>query len=314
MASESNSSKLASGGEESKGKGKSNQAVVDYLQAPRKKRKSYVVLAAAENMENDTIAAIQKFMRTTFGKYTFVVARTPEEFLKYTVRNIVLAIVDDELAEREETMRLVRKAKEQKTDGPMPTLFLTKDPNSLLKAYQRELQLYHEVDEYLNIADSPRHAIFTKIKAGIESRYQRRGRRYKVTMPVYFQVLDSGETRFSGTILDFSIYGALLSVDENVHYFSGKDQLLIHIPVSQYFKGQSDIFRVAARVRRVLISGYQAGISWEYLSDEKMAVMTKILTSIVDASLSKSAAVTRAKIAKAQAEQALTRGAPKPPP
>jgi hypothetical protein len=314
MASESNSSKSAGGGEEPKGKSKSNQAVVDYLQAPRKKRKSYVVLAAGANMDSDTVSAIQKFMRTSFTKYSFVVARSPDDFLKYTARNIVLAIVDDELTDRDSTLRLVRKAKESKTDGPMPTLFLTKEPNALLKSYQRELQLYHEVDEYLNMADISRHAIFTKIKSGIESRSQRRGRRFKVSIPVSFQALETGETKYQGTIEDFSIYGALLSVEANVHYFSSKDQLLIHIPLSQYVKGQPDIFRVAARVRRVLISGYQAGISWEYMSDEKMAVMTKILTTIVDASLNRSAAVTRAKIAKAQAEHELTQRTAKPPP
>ena len=311
MAADSNSPKTA-GADETKGKGKSNQALADYLQAPRKKRKNYVLLAAGQNMDGDMVAAIQKFMKAAFAKYTFVVARSPDEFSKYTVRNIVLAIVDDEFTSREETLRLVRKAKEQKTDGPMPTLFLTKDPNTLLKGYQKELQLYHEVDEYLNISDVPRHAIFTKIKAGIESKYQRRGRRYKISMPISFQVLDSGERRFSGTILDFSIYGALLEVDGNSHHFSGKDQLLIHIPVSQYAKGNADIFRISARVRRVLISGSQAGISWEYLSDEKMAMMTRILTTIVDATLGKSAAVTRAKIAKSQADQQLTRGASNP--
>jgi hypothetical protein len=314
MANDSGNSKSASGGDDSKGKGKSNQAVVDYLQAPRKKRKSYVVMAASDNVDGDTVAAIQKYMRSAYSKLSFVVARSAEDFEKYNGRNIVLLIMDDMLEDREKTLEIVRKSKEGKTDGPMPTLFLTRDPSSLLIAYQKTLKLYHEVDEYIDISSSPRHAIFTKIKSGIDSKYQRRGRRYKVTMPVHFQTLDTGEVKFSGKLLDFSIYGALLEIsDQDAHNFSTRDQLLLHLPVSQYLKGQPDVFRIAARVRRVLISGGQAGISWEYVSNDKMTIMSDLLTTIVDQSLAKSATATRAKFAKAQADQDLTRGGAKPP-
>jgi hypothetical protein len=314
MAIDSGNSKSVAASDESKGKGKSNQAVVDYLQAPRKKRKSYVVLVAGENIDSETIAAIQKFMRTTYQKLSFAVAKSAEDFDKYNGRNIVLAIIDDQILERTETMNLVRKTKEGKTDGPVPVLFLTKDPPALLEAYQKNLQLYHEVDEYLDISHAPRHAIFTKIKAGIDSKNQRKGRRYKVSIPVHFQTLDTGETKFAGRLLDFSIYGALLEIDElNAHHFTSRDQLQIHLPISKFLKGKSDVFRISARVRRVLISGGQAGISWEYISNEKMATMSELLTSIVDQSLAKSAAASRAKIAKAQADQNLTRANPKPP-
>ena len=53
--SESNSSKNASAAEDSKGKGKSGQAIEEFLQAPKKKRKSYVILAAGDGVDADTI-------------------------------------------------------------------------------------------------------------------------------------------------------------------------------------------------------------------------------------------------------------------
>jgi PilZ domain len=313
VATDSPSSKQASNGEETKGKGKTNQAVVDYLQAPRKKRKSYVVMAAGPNIDQDTISAVQRFMRTQFSKLAFVVVRSAEDFVKYSVRNIILAIIDDEMLSRVDTLKLVKRIKEQKNDGPMPTLFITKDSSALVKDYQNELRLWHEVDEYFFIPDAPRHALFSKIKSGLDNKYQRRGKRYKTAIPMSFQVLDSGEKKFRGTILDFSIHGALLQVEEGAHFFSPKDQIIIHIPISQFIKGGADVFRLSARVRRVLISGDKAGISWEYLSEDKIATMTALLTAIVDVSLAKTAGATRARILKAQADADLTRSGPKPP-
>jgi hypothetical protein len=312
MASESNSSKLSSG-EESKVKGKTNQAVVDYLQAPRKKRKSYVVLAAGPSVDQDTVQAIQRFMRTHYQKLSFIVLKSLEDLVKYSTRNIVLAIVDDRLSNRSDTLNTIRKLKEQKTDGPMPTLFLTRESQELINEYQKTLKAWHEVDEYIVLTEAARHTIFTKIKSGLESRSHRRGRRYKVSIPVHFKLLDAGEKVFKGTILDFSIHGALLSVEGGEHHFALKDQILCHIPISQFIKGSTDVFRVSAKVRRVLISGDKAGISWEYISEAKIATMTSLLTSIVDSSLAKSAASTRARIARAQAEANLTRSAPKIP-
>jgi hypothetical protein len=313
MASDSNSSNLSSGEETKGSKGKTNQAVVDYLQAPRKKRKSYVVLATGPSVDQDTVQAIQRFMRTHYEKLSFVVVKSLEDLVKYSTRNIVLAIVDDRLSTRTETLNTIRRLKEQKNDGPMPTLFLTRESQELINEYQKILKVWHEVDEYIVVTEAARHAIFTKIKSGLEQRNQRRGRRYKVTIPIHFKLLDEGEKMFKGTILDFSIHGALLSVEEGAHHFALKDQILCHIPISQYIKGDADVFRVSAKVRRVLISGDKAGISWEYISETKVATMTSLLTSIVDISLAKSASGTRARIVKAQADANLTRSTPKIP-
>lgn len=297
---ESNSSKSASASNED-AKAKSTQAVVEYLQAPRRKRKSYVILAAGQNIDPDTVQAIQRFMRTNYPKLSFITVRSTDDLLKYGQRNIVLAIIDDQLTERRETLSAIRKIKEQKPEGSLPTLFLTRDPAALVEVYHQDMPAWHEVDEYIQFADLPRHAMFRKIKAGIETKYQRRGRRYKVSMPVHFQILDSGDKKFLGSILDFSIHGALLSVQDNEHHFTARDQILIHIPLSKYIKGESDIFKVSAKVRRVLISGDKAGVSWEYVSEEKLNTLTRLLLAIVDTSLAKSANITRSKIAQTQA-------------
>ncbi len=301
MSSDSNP-KSASGGEESPGKGKTMQSVVEHLQAPRRKRKSFVVMAAGPNSDADTINAIQRFMKSQYAKISFVVLNSLSDLVKYSSRNIILALVDDELEDRALTMQTIRKIKEKKTDDPMPTLFVTRNGTALVEAYRKELSRWHEVDEYIDLHESPRHTLFTKMRGILENKNQRRGRRFKVAMPVTFQVLDSGEKQYSGTLLDLSIRGALLSVEDGVHNFSAKDQLLIHLPIGKFIKSDSDIFRISGKIRRVMISGTKAGITFEYVSDEKMTNLTSLIASIVDLSLAKSAATTRAKIARRDAE------------
>jgi hypothetical protein len=296
---DSNSQKNAAS-DDQKSKGKSGQAIEEFLQAPKKKRKSYVILAVGSTMDPDTTIAIQRFMKTQYPKLSFVTARNGEEVIRYATRNIVLTIIDDEFLPRKETLQLVKSLKEGKNDGPMPTLFLTKDATALVEAYQKELLTWHEVDEYVEFETAPRHAIFRKIKSGIETQYRRRAKRFKVDMPVHFQILDTGDAKYEGHILDFSIHGALIKTPSGIHNFSTKDQVIVHIPLSKYVKGEADILRISARVRRVLISGDQAGISWEYITDEKVAIMTRLLFAIVDSALMRSASATRAKIAKNQ--------------
>lgn len=302
MSSDSNQ-KSAAGGEESSGKGKTTQSVVEHLQAPRRKRKSFVVMAAGPNSDADTVNAIQRFMKSQYSKVSFVVLNSLNDLVKYSNRNIILALIDDELEDRAITMQTIKKIKEKKTDGPMPTLFVTRNGTALVEAYRTELSRWHEVDEYIDLHESPRHALFTKMRGILDNKNQRRGRRFKVAMPVTFQVLDTGEKQYQGTLLDLSIRGAMLSVEDGVHNFSAKDQLLIHLPISKFIKSNTDIFRIAGKIRRVMISGTKAGITFEYLSDDKMTNLTAVIATIVDVSLAKSANATRAKIARRDAAQ-----------
>jgi hypothetical protein len=300
MASDNNS-KSAVAGDEPKSKVKTSQSVVEHLQAPRRKRRSFVVMAAGPSIEVDTANAIQRFMKSQFPKMSFVLLKSLDDLVKYSSRNIVLALVDDELDERTVILQTIRKIKEKKTDGPMPTLFLTRNGTALVEAYRAELARWHEVDEYIDLHQSPRHVLFTKMRGVLDGKNQRRGRRFKVQIPVTFQVLDTGEKQYQGVLVDLSIHGAQLSVETGIHNFSGKDQLLVHLPIGRFIKSDADVFRVSGKIRRVMISGAKAGITFEYMSDEKITNMTALVASIVDQSLAKSAAATRAKIARNEA-------------
>lgn len=280
-------------------------AMADYLQAPRKKKKSIVVLGVGPNLDLDVVSGIQKFFATQYPRLVMMTVKSPEELVKLGNKNVVLTLLDDELAQRADVLKAARRLKEQRSSAPLPTLFLTADVPALIAEYQSQLPLWHEVDDYINMVDSPRHALFSKIKSCLENQNQRRARRFKSTVPMTFQTLDSGEHRFSGEILDLSLHGALISVQGKEHQFSTKDQLIIHFPLSQYVHGRADFFKVSARVRRVIISGDKAGISWEYLTPEKVGTLTEILMTVVNTSLSRSAAATRARYSKILEESGL---------
>ena len=282
--------------------GKNSNSVVEHLQAPRKKRKNFVIFAPGPSVDNDTLQVMIRFVKAAYPKFSVATPTNYDEFVRQFSRNIMLAIVDDEFIGRNETLELVRVMKLKKTDGATPVLFLTRHPEELVAAYNNILAQWHEVDEYINPATTPRPYIFQKIKSGVDDRFRRKSRRFKVQFPVSFGVLDHGDRVFKGRILDMSVHGALLKADEN-HIFSAKDQILVHIPIGQFVPGsEEDIMRIAAKVKRVFISGDRVGISWAYLTEGKLNQLTKIVAGIVNTSVGKSAAAARAKIARAQAE------------
>lgn len=298
MPSEPNKQGAISGEQDSSKKPKSAPLMSDFLEAPKKKRRSFVILAPGPNLDAELSGAIKTFFASQYPQLSLIVVDSTDELMKLASRNIILILIDDEFAERSKTLSSVRFLKEKKTDGPLPSLFFTKNPAALIAEYHSKLKLWHEVDDYLSISDLSRHELFAKIKSGIQNRNQRRARRIKTNIPVMFQILESGDHKFQGEIIDFSLHGALISCAADGHRFSLKDQLVVHFPISQFLQGKADIIRISGRVRRVLISGSKAGISWEHISDIKMATLTEMLTSIVNVSLARAAASARQRFHK----------------
>lgn len=302
--SDKNQASLDGESKHEEGRSKNAQGVVDYLQAPRKKRKNFIVIASGPTADQDTVQAIARYARQAFPKFAVATPQTPEEFIRQFSRNIVLAVMNDTFIDLNGTLDLVKMMKERKSESAIPVLFLTKDPDTLIKAYSEKLAAWHEVDEYIVPHSIPRQYLFAKVKAGLEEKYRRRSRRYKINFPVIFSILDQGERRFKGTIADLSIHGAQLVAEED-YIFSPKDQIIVHMPYGTFVKNAAtDVIRIAAKVKRILISGNRAGISWEHLTDLKIEQISRILTTSVDTSLLRLATATRARIAKADADAA----------
>jgi hypothetical protein len=286
--------------EESKG-GKNTPGVVDYLQSPRKKRKNFIVIATGPAVDSETKQAMVRFAKQQYPKFAVSTPQTKEEFVRQFTRNIVLAIVSDDFTGTE-TLPLVKRMKQEKHESAVPVLFLTNSPDSLIKSYSELLAPWQEVDEYVITNLTPRQYLFAKIKSGVDERYRRRSRRYKVSFPAAFTVLNQGDRKFSGTILDLSIHGALLRVNDD-YTFNKNDQIMIHIPLGKFVKSTgTDILRVGGRIKRIFIAGDTAGIAWDNLSEYKIASLTSLLTSIIDQTIVRQASATRARIIKADAD------------
>lgn len=294
-------------------KNKNAQGVVDYLQAPRKKRKNFIVIASGPNGDRETAQAIARYAKTAFPKCAVSTPQNPDEFIRQFSRNIVLTIMDDQFVELDQTLNLIKLMKEKKSESAIPVLFITRDPDTLIQAYSKKLAVWHEVDEYVVPANMPRQYIFSKVKVGVDEHYRRRSRRYKINFPVTFTILNEGERKFQGSILDMSVHGAQLQVNEK-YIFTPRDQILVHLPFGQFIKdSQTDVVRVAAKVKRIFIAGDRAGISWEHLTDLKLEQLSRLLMNLVDSTLIRQANTTRARIAKAEAEAAAAnhRGGPR---
>lgn len=273
----------AEGGAEgdAKQKGKTT-GIADYLAAPRKKRKSYVVLAMSRGMKSEMAPSITSFIRANFKNYAVTQAKTVDELRKLFSRQIVLLILDDEFAELESSLALVSELKQKKNTTVVPVLFLTRSPEALIPAYNEKLLPFHEADEYLNYSRMPLSHVLSKVRAGLMSRNRRKSRRYKVELPISYLSL-TDDVQLPGRLLDLSIHGALVKTEDGRLFRMG-DQIKLHMPLVGYLApSEGEFLKISARVRRVFISGNMAGISFEHVTEKQLLTLTKYLTEMVNA-------------------------------
>lgn len=275
-----------------KAKSESNASnVSDFLTAPRKKRKNYVILAVSKPLDADFSGLVEGFMRKSFPSLSLSQPKTITELTRQFGRNISLLIISDEFdnAGEKSIIELIKVLKEKRRDEAIPILFVTRQAQKLIKDYHQELLAFHETDEYIEYPVANRQQLFSRIKAGIETKNKRRGRRYKISLETNFFLL-SKDQHFSGEILDLSLYGAMIQAEDGCMFRSG-DQLRLSIPITGLLPStDGDFLKISARVRRVYISGTAAGISFEHLSVSQLQKLTALLSSLVTRDLGRKAA------------------------
>ncbi len=274
-----------------KTKSESGSNVSDFLTAPRKKRKNYVIVAVSKPMDTEFAGLVEGYIKKTFPGLAVSYPKNILELTRQFGRNISLLIVSDEFdaAGDRKIIELIRALKEKRREEAIPILFITRQPQKLVKDYHEELLAFHETDEYIEYPVVNRQQLFSRIKAGIETKNKRKGRRYKINLDVNFFLL-SKDQNFSGEILDLSIYGALIQA-ENHCIFRAGDQLRISIPISGLLPStEGEFLKVSAKVRRVFISGTSAGISFEHVSVSQQQKLTSLITSLVTRDLGRKAA------------------------
>lgn len=270
------------------------RGVADYLSENRKKRKSYVLLALGKSVPADLGAGMESFIRAQYKNMAIAQPKTPADLIKQLGRQVVLLIYDDEFASLDDGLKLISDMKRRKSAQMVPVLFLTRQPENLIEAYNRLLLPFHEMDEYLNLTRATPAHVYSKIKLGMVNKNRRRSRRYKIDMPIKFMSLVKDEW-VNANLIDLSMHGAMLRADES-RIFRAGEQIKIEVPVSDYLSSeQGDYLKLSAKVRRVFISGNSAGLSFEHLSDRQTTSLTKLLTEIVNGQQARRATLARSK-------------------
>ncbi len=280
-----------------KGKGR---GVVDYLQAPRKKRRSYVLVACGRNIPQDLQSQIDHFLKSQFKNYAISYPKSPEDLIKQFARQVKLLVYDDEFIESEEgnaALALIEELKKKKGNAPVPVLFLTRSPERLIDGYGKVLLPYQEADDFVDYERMGAAHVFSKIRASLGSTNRRRSRRYKVDLELAYFLLNK-DAFFPGHLVDLSIHGGLIKSDDQRTFHVG-EQIKLHIPVAEFLAPtEGDFLKLSAKVRRVFIGGSQAGISFEFVTDKQLLMLTRFLTEMVNLQNARRLQAMRAKAAR----------------
>ena len=254
--------------------------IEDYLNGPRKKRKNYIIFATRPDFNRDLFASMYHYVAQTYPQLSVSKPRTPQELTRQFGRNISLLIIDDEFDEIHVVLGLVKALKEKRREETIPVLFLTRSANKLIEIYHSELLNYHDSDEYFYYPGAQKNALFATIKSGVDHKNQKVGRRYKINIDLNFLHLAKDQHK-SGTLVDLSMYGAILLAEQNT-IFRRDDQVKLNIPVIEPIAGHnSDFIKIAAKVRRVFISGSKVSLSFEHMTPSQEFALGNFLTKLV---------------------------------
>ena len=271
---------------------KSSAGVSDFLVAPKKKRKNYVILALGDNFDHELAKSIENHVRSQYPNLAVAAPRSPTDLNRLFGKLVSLLVVfDDFMGSMAETIKTVAAAKKKKGPGSVPTLFLTHHPESLVTEYHGSLLAFHEVDEFLPLRNLRAPVLQMRIRSALRDTKRRRSRRFDLNMPVTYFDLSTGQT-LPGRLTDMSLHGALLkSLDGRV--FKVGDQIRLSIDASKVVKPtDGEFLKISAKVRRVFISGDQAGISFEYINDRQTSIIIDLLSIMMNQQM----AVKRAQI------------------
>ena len=253
--------------------------LVDYLNAPRRKRKTYVVLAYSPNVSRDLATKVETFVRQSFSNFSVVYSRTEEEFIRNLGRQIGLLIYDDEFLPLEQGLGFIQRMKEKRTSKVVPVLFLTRDQNRLVQCYNKQLLAFHEADDFVNYVRATPSELLSRVRFNLKPTARRRSRRFPVDIAVRYECLGDSTMR-KGSLLDLSVHGALLQCADN-HIFKEREQIRLHIPTEDLIsQNKEEFFKLAGRVRRLLIVGTKVGLSFEHLTDQHSRILVEYITAL----------------------------------
>lgn len=267
---------------------KEQKRVADFLAAPRKKRRSYVVTALTQATAADYRTSIEHYLRVNFKAMAITHCHSVEELKKAFGRQVVMVIYDDEFSDLSLGLQMIHGLKTKKTAIASSVLFLTRQPSALIEVYNKILLPFHESDDYCVVDRTDTPVLFSKIRNGLTNQNRRRARRYKVDIPVNYYALND-DKNFAAKLTDLSIHGAMIDSGQT-RLFVADEQMKISIPSENYLSStEGDYLKLSARVRRVQIGGTKAGLSFEHVSQKQLLRLTLYLSTMVSDQVTKAA-------------------------
>ncbi len=260
----------------------SGASVADYLSsANKKKKKIYVAIALGKNFDYDIRNLIMKFVEKAYPHLNVAIPTNFNDLRRMTSRSFALFIVDDNFLEEEVMFPYLARLK-AKQKLPVPLLFLTEDIVRLNRMYQRYLNGYHEVDDFIPFRKSSHASIVTRIRNGIENKNGRRSRRYRFDKEGGYRKLGDSDYR-KVHILDMSVHGGYIKVDTDDTFRVG-EQIQLSIYVQDVYPEYSngDFMYLSCRVKRVGVSGNACGVQFVNLQDKQTEQLERFLLSYVN--------------------------------
>ncbi len=259
--------------------------IVEYLQAPKKKRRNFILLVLSKNFDKDLATSLEIWLKQTFRNYSVILPKTDKELKRLFSRQLVTVIIDDTFA-GDDTLETVKALKSKKNQQPVGVLFLTRKAQDLVERYNKELLPFQEGDNYIEYENMPLSQIYSLVRTAINQPTMRRSRRFIVDVGVKFYHLGQ-DSLLEGTLSSMSLHGAVLH-NSNGQVFKLGDQVQVHFPVSQILPNfGSDFLKLSAKVKRVFMGGDQAAINWLFISEKKYVELTKIILAMVNKQISR---------------------------
>jgi hypothetical protein len=248
------------------------------LSGPKKKaKKKYILFLHSKNAAQGDLRAIERGFSREGKDKVIIRLHEPEGGLKVLMlKSIDLIILDHSIFEDEATA--AEFAAELKKRRKVPILFVCKDEQRLIAAYREHLPLYQELDDYvLSPVDSVDFANrFKRSVSGIA----RAAKRFELDAPVKVFRLNDNRL-FEARLTDVSIVGLGLKVS-GVRLMRN-EQVRVILPLKHFeiFHPQfGDLFKIAAKVRRVSLEGESIGCSIEHLTPLQSECLNRVLEQL----------------------------------
>jgi hypothetical protein len=279
--------------------GQSSNTVSNFLQAPRRKRKNYIIMALGKNFSEDIAADIESYARKAFPALAFSNPANPIELSRQFGRNISLLIISDDFESIDTIIDLVKTLKEKRRTERIPVLFLTKNAKSLVEKYHAHLASNEPIDDFIQYPGVARYKIFSAIKVCVDQKTQKKIKRYSISIPITMFHLTLNRD-VEAELLELTLHSAVILSKEGLQLTSG-DQLLLKMPAYDLAEHNSgDFFKISAKVRKVFITGNTASVSFEHLTEYRIRLLSQFLTAMVGHQLERKA---RARVERAKGAQ-----------